>query len=415
MKASVSLALKASVIIVGAGPCGLLLAVLLSKQGVQVQVLEASTELDDQPRACHYSAPAKYELQRAGVLDKIAAEGFFPRSVCWRKKDGSRIVGLNNEIEPESSVHRMVALELGRVVRILYDAAIELENTKVLMGYKVTGIGQDDLSAWVEVTMPSGQSDRFSADYIIGCDGANSQIRRSLFGDWVFPGSTWEQQIIATNVYYDFARFGYEDSNFIVHPQDWYMAAKISKDNLWRVTYGDVPGLTNEEYVERLPARYRDILPGQPEPSAYKVTNVGPYKMHQRLAKSLRVGRFLLAGDAAHLCNPFGGLGLTGGIADVGALYDALIGIHRGVADDQILSEYSEARSATYREFVDPLSTANFRRLWEEDPETTIAEDEFFQMAREAQTDPGAAKKMTEGFMQLRSDLTRFYKTEAKA
>jgi 2-polyprenyl-6-methoxyphenol hydroxylase-like FAD-dependent oxidoreductase len=58
----------------------------------------------------------------------------------------------------------------------LYDAAVEQENTTVLMGHKVTGIGQDDLSAWVEVTMPSGQSDWFSADYIIGCDGANSQI-----------------------------------------------------------------------------------------------------------------------------------------------------------------------------------------------------------------------------------------------
>lgn len=105
-------------------------------------------------------------------------------------------------------------------------------------------------------------------------------------------------------MYYDFAKFGYEDSNFIVHPQDWYMAAKISKDNLWRVTYGDVPGLTKEQYVERLPARYEKILPGNPKPSVYKVTNVGPYKMHQRLARSLRVGRFLLAGDAAHLCNP---------------------------------------------------------------------------------------------------------------
>ncbi|OJJ53622.1 hypothetical protein ASPSYDRAFT_36553 [Aspergillus sydowii CBS 593.65] len=403
------------VIIVGAGPCGLLLAALLSKQGVQVEVLEASAELDDQPRACHYSAPAKYELERAGVLGRISEEGFFPRSVCWRKKDGSRIVGLNNEMEPEDSLHRMVALELGRVVQILYDSAIDQENAKVLMGHTVTSIGQDDSSAWVEVMVPSGESSRFSADYIIGCDGANSQIRRSLFGNWEFPGSSWEQQIIASNVYYDFDKYGYDDSNFIVHPQDWHMAARISKNNLWRVTYGDVPGLTKEQYVERLPARYKEILPGQPEPSAYKVTNVGPYRMHQRLAKSLRVGRFLLAGDAAHLCNPFGGLGLTGGIADVGALYDALIGIHKGVADEQILTQYSEDRSNKYRTLVDPLSTANFRRLWEKDPETTIAEDEFFQMAREAEADPGAAKKMLEGLMQLRSDISQFYNAEVKA
>jgi 2-polyprenyl-6-methoxyphenol hydroxylase-like FAD-dependent oxidoreductase len=188
------------VIVVGAGPCGLLLAVLLAKQGVQVQVLEASAKLDDQPRACHYSAPSKFELQRAGVLGKISEEGFFPRSVCWRKKDGSRIVGLNNETEPESSLHRMVALELGRVIQILYDAAIEQESTEVLLGHRVTSIGQDDLSAWVEVTLSSGQSAHFNADYIIGCDGANGEIRRSLFGDLEFPGWTWEQQIIATNV-----------------------------------------------------------------------------------------------------------------------------------------------------------------------------------------------------------------------
>lgn len=66
------------------------------------------------------------------------------------------------------------------------------------------------------------------------------------------------------------------------------------------------------------------------------------------------------------------------------------------MADEQILTQYSEDRSNKYRTLVDPLSTANFRRLWEKDPETTIAEDEFFQMAREAEADPGAAKKMLE-------------------
>jgi 2-polyprenyl-6-methoxyphenol hydroxylase-like FAD-dependent oxidoreductase len=82
------------------------------------------------------------------------------------------------------------------------------------------------------------------------------------------------------------------------------MAAKITNDGLWRVTYGDIPGLAKEEYEKRLPMRYKQMLPGAPEPSEYRIENIGPYKMHQRLAKKLRVGRFLLAADAAHLCNP---------------------------------------------------------------------------------------------------------------
>ena len=82
------------------------------------------------------------------------------------------------------------------------------------------------------------------------------------------------------------------------------MAAKISTDGLWRLTYGEVPGLTVEEYTERLPSRVREMIPHIRDASAIRIANVGPYRMHQRLATSMRSGRFLLAGDAAHLCNP---------------------------------------------------------------------------------------------------------------
>ncbi|KAM5370221.1 hypothetical protein ACJZ2D_008624 [Fusarium nematophilum] len=385
------------VIIVGAGPCGLLLALLLRQQGIRVQVLEASDKLDDQPRACHYSAPAKFELSRAGVLEKIAAEGFHAADVAWRRKDGSVIVQMDHSSEPPSSLHRIVVLNLGRVIQILYDQAVAQDGIEVLMEYKVTGaIGQSNDQAWVDVVIPTGETKRFEADYIIGCDGANSQVRRALFGDLEFPGWSWDEQIIATNVYYPFEKFGYGDASFIVDQNDWYMAAKISKDGMWRVTYGDTPGLTKDEYEKRLPMRYKEMLPGAPDPGDYTVTNVGPYKMHQRLAKSLRVGRFLLAGDAGHLCNPFGGLGLTGGIADVGCLADALSGIYSGRADDSILDEYSRIRSEKYRTIVDPMSTANFKRLWAKDPETTIAEDEFFQLVRKAAEDEGLKKELRE-------------------
>lgn len=82
------------------------------------------------------------------------------------------------------------------------------------------------------------------------------------------------------------------------------MAAKISNDGLWRVTYGESTGLTNEQLRERQPQKFKEMLPGHPDPSEYRLVNFSPYKIHQRLAKSMRVGRFLLAADAAHLCNP---------------------------------------------------------------------------------------------------------------
>ncbi|SCO31867.1 related to monooxygenase [Fusarium fujikuroi] len=402
-----------AVIIVGAGPSGLILSILLQKRGITSQILEVAEQLDAQPRACHYGGPGKYELERAGVLDKIQAEGFHPGGVTWRYKDGRAVVGIDQKSIPKSSVHRMVVLPLGRVCEILYDEAISA-GVGVLFKHRVLPqIGQTDDKAWVDVDA-DGDVKRFEADYIVGCDGGNSQIRRSLFGDLEFPGWTWNQQIIASNAYYPFEKFGYDDSNFIVHPTDWYMAAKITNDGLWRVTYGDIPGLTKEDYEKRLPMRYKQMLPGTPEPSEYKIENIGPYKMHQRLAKKLRVGRFLLAADAAHLCNPFGGLGLVGGIADVGCLCDALDGLNKGLTDDSILDEYSRVRREKYENIVDPMSTANFKRLWEKEPEETFAKDEFFKRIEKANKDENLMNQLREASMSLAHDITQNFRKPVK-
>src|SRR5689334_9123685 len=78
------------------------------------------------------------------------------------------------------------------------------------------------------------------------------------------------------------------------------MAAKITKDGLYRVTYGELPGLTAEELRQRQPEKFRTMLPGHPSPEDYKIVNFSPYRIHQRLAPSMRVGRFCLAADAAH-------------------------------------------------------------------------------------------------------------------
>lgn len=78
------------------------------------------------------------------------------------------------------------------------------------------------------------------------------------------------------------------------------MAAKITKDGLWRVTYGELPGLTYEELKERQPMKFKTMLPGHPDPEDYEMVNFSPYRVHQRIARKMRMGRVLLAADAAH-------------------------------------------------------------------------------------------------------------------
>jgi 2-polyprenyl-6-methoxyphenol hydroxylase-like FAD-dependent oxidoreductase len=193
------------VIIVGAGPSGLLLGILLSKQGIQVDLLEQTATLDDQPRAAHYASPAAYELDRAGVLDDVKARGFHPHGVAWRKIDGTFIAGARNTALPRDYRYAMVCLPLDRLGLLLYEHIQRYYPTAtVRWAHRVVKLGQDDEKAWVEVQTPGEEEDsqmqRFEADYVIGCDGASSAVRRELFGP-EYPGETLNAQIIATNVY----------------------------------------------------------------------------------------------------------------------------------------------------------------------------------------------------------------------
>jgi 2-polyprenyl-6-methoxyphenol hydroxylase-like FAD-dependent oxidoreductase len=145
---------------------------------------------------------AAVELDRAGVLDEIQEAGFFPSGVCWRTKEGTVIGGIRNTNGvPEEYRYRMVCLPLGQVIQLMHRHLKQYPTVEIKMEHRVVGVGQDDTNAWVYVgENPSSESFKLEADYVVGCDGANSQVRRALFGDWNFPGWSWDKQIVATNV-----------------------------------------------------------------------------------------------------------------------------------------------------------------------------------------------------------------------
>ncbi|KAI8713587.1 FAD-binding-3 domain-containing protein [Fusarium sp. LHS14.1] len=400
---------RTQVLIVGAGPAGQLLGLMLAKQGISVTIVEQAEKLDDRPRATHYGPPAMKILNSAGVGDEVRSKGFIVDTVAWRGLDGSYIAGISHETQKDSA-DRMVALPLSQLAEVLYEYAKALPKIKYLFNRKVVDIGQDESKAWVDtVNQVNDKQSRLEADFVVGCDGANSIVRRSLFGDWKFPGRTWDEQIVATNVYYDFEKFGFCDSNFIIDPEHWYMAAKITKDGMWRVTYGETSGLSHDELKERQPEKFQTMLPGHPDPSQYKLASISPYKVHQRLAEKLRVGRFILAADAAHLCNPFGGLGLTGGIVDVAGVYECLVGIYTDRADQSILDIYSDIRRKKYQEIVDPISSSNLRRMFSVHPDKVLETDEFLQMCKKAANDPILASELLQSAHLLNYDFTQHY------
>ncbi|KAL6709798.1 hypothetical protein ACN47E_000583 [Coniothyrium glycines] len=398
-------------VIVGAGPSGLLLGALLAKNlKIKVTILDAETKIDDNPRAAHFAPSAVFDFHRAGIIDDVRAVGLSPRGICWRLQDTTFLAGMGRE--PEDSKYSMTVLPLDRLGPIIVKHFLSYPNTEVLWGHKLVDVQQDATGATAVVETTRGDKKKITGDYLIGADGASSGVRTALFGK-DYPGETLKQQIVATNVYLPFDElYDYWDSNFIVHPTDWYMAAKITNDGLWRVTYGDSENLSRDELVKRQPLRFQQILPGHPKPHEYKLISMSPYKLQQRCAPSFRVGKILLVADAAHLCNPFGGMGLTGGIADVGSLYDCFLGIHQDELDESILDKYSEVRIKIWREMIDPVSRENFHRLW--DPKCKEKREQFFKICEKAQDDPVWGKSVAEATYQIRHDFTQYFKSKQR-
>ncbi len=97
------------------------------------------------------------------------------------------------------------------------------------------------------------------APWIVGTDGATSVIRRR--NGLSYDGMTWDKQIVATNVFFPFdKKFGWTDSNFIIDREHWYMAAKISNDGLWRVSYGEINGLTDQQLIDRQTLKFEKMV-----------------------------------------------------------------------------------------------------------------------------------------------------------
>ncbi|KAL3417300.1 FAD binding domain-containing protein [Phlyctema vagabunda] len=396
------------ILVIGAGPSGLLLCLLLARAGIQVTLLDSESTIDARPRAAHYAPSAIRVLARAGVLDDVRRAGLIPKHMTWRNIDGTPVTSIYDVAQPENP-DALTVLPLNLLGEILLVHAERDELIDVRWQSRVASVAQDGTQAWAVLKADDGTETRVAADYICGCDGANSQVRRTLFGDKNFPGKTWDAQIVATNVYYPFENFGYDDINFIMHPRDYYMAAKITTDGLWRVSYGEDSQLTAEEVRANQPIKFERMLPGHPKPTDYKLLSVGPYRIHQRCADRFRVGRICLAADAAHLCNPFGGMGLTGGIVDVGGLAECFEGIVSGRADDSILDKYDEVRRRIYHDLIDTISSSNFLRVSATDPDTAVEKDEFLALVNKAKDDPQTKRRLNESVYDICYDFTQHY------
>jgi 3-(3-hydroxy-phenyl)propionate hydroxylase/6-hydroxy-3-succinoylpyridine 3-monooxygenase len=347
------------VLVVGAGPVGVLNALGLARTGLSVTLIDAEQAIGDAPRAMVYHWSVLEGIERLGLLEAAKQVGFTKQDYDWYVyATGEKIhlsVGVLDGLVPHPyNLH----MGQNRLAGIALDELGKFDNASVRFGTRVTGLAQDDEGVTVSVTSADGAED-LRASYVIGADGAGSPVRKSQ--GLTFDGFTWPEVFVATNVRYDFEKYGYARSTLQIDPTYGAIIAKIDNTGLWRVTYAEHPDTPVEQMGDRIPQWYEKLLPGT---EGYELDAYRPYRMHQRAASSMRAGRVLLAGDAAHATNPTGGLGLTSGLFDTFVLYDAVAAVVKGTADDSVLDRYAEERRRTFLEIASPRASANKRLLY---------------------------------------------------
>lgn len=373
------------VVIVGAGPVGFLTALGLARKGIQVTLLEAGDGIKESPRAAVYFPTTVKVLDRLGVLDDALAIGLKNLFFSFRVLETGEVVTVDTTTSMPPDELYPYNLHFGQhiLAQIVMDHLARLPQAQVRFNHAVAGLEQDCSGVTLSVDAPAGRQ-QVKADWVVGTDGASSTVRHLL--GLAFEGHTWPDRFVATNVRYPFDDYGYAPANMVADPVNWAVVARLGRENLWRVTYGEDASLPEDEVMRRIPGHYQAIMPSNDEP--YEIVAASPYRVHERCAPTFRVGRVLLAGDAAHVCNPCGGMGLTSGVIDARAVAQVLTAVILGKADETVLDFYSNERRRVYQEVTSPIATEFKRRLCETDPERRRDDVRIF---REIVENPKAA------------------------
>ena len=354
------------VLIAGAGPVGLVSALTLAIAGVQVTVFERALSAPEDLRASTFHPPTLDMLARFGISDDLLPQGLVARYTQQRDRQEGLIAEFDMSLLAGLTNHPYrLQCEQWKLNKLLLDRLAKFPHATVLSGAALQSVEQNADSVDVKVDV-NGDVQTFKGDYLIGADGAWSSVRQSLGIE--FEGFTYPERFLVVSTEFEFAdhfpKLSYV--NYVSDPQEWCVLLRVP--TLWRVLFpthveeSDEAVLTDKSIQSRL----QNLLP---QAVPYKTVHRTLYKVHQRVAKEFRRGRVLLAGDAAHINNPLGGMGMNGGVHDAFNLSDKLVDILVNGADEAQLDRYERQRRSVAIEYINANTARNKKNIEERNPE----------------------------------------------
>jgi 3-(3-hydroxy-phenyl)propionate hydroxylase len=352
------------VIVVGAGPVGLTTALALVRRGIPTVLVASEPELVMELRGSTFHPPTLDLLDEFGVVPRMISVGLKAPTWQFRDRETGPVATFDLSILAEETNHPYrVQCEQWKLMRFLEEALDSLPGADVRFGHEVIGVTQNNDHVTVTARVLSEEIN-ITGRYVIAADGAHSAVRRSLGVE--FEGFTYPESFLIAST-----DFRFEDAltdiayvNYIADPHEWLVLLRVP--SLWRVLVpapedSDRAALLSDETLQQVLQR---VVP-RAEP--YHIAHRSVYHVHQKVAKSFRQGRVLLAGDAAHINNPLGGMGMNGGIQDAFNLADKMQRIWTG-GGDHVFDRYDRQRRTVAVEAVQAQTHRNRQIISERDP-----------------------------------------------
>lgn len=378
------------VLIVGAGPVGLVAAVSLRQQGIECRVVEKAAKRTNQSRAAIIHARTLELLESLGLAGMFLAEGVKVHGASIHTTEGSRIAHFQIDHLPthypyflglnQSETERLLTEELSRL-------NLEIDREVELMGFT-----QSDAGVEAELRHADGTVERATASYLLGCDGSKSATRHQL--GLALEGETLDDQWLTADVRIDWDHPRDEAIAFL-SPEGFMFVAAMDRDR-WRVV-ANVTGLQFDpnrmptiETVEEICNRRLGI-----KARFYDPVWISPFGVNTRMVPRMRVGRVFLLGDAAHVHSPVGGQGMNTGMQDAFNLAWKVALAVKGIAGEVLLDSYNDERHANAKRLLSFVGPAT-KMVNLHNPLTIAGRNMLMRMASLMGAGSMIAKRMSE-------------------
>jgi 3-(3-hydroxy-phenyl)propionate hydroxylase len=358
---------QAEVVVVGAGPVGLTLAMRLGLKGVRVLLVEANQTIEQDLRASTFHPPTLDLFDEQGITAELISAGLIAPTWQVRNHPAHEYAEFDLSILKDHTAHPYrLQCEQWRLSEFLKNfIETHLHTVKIVMGMRVEGLTQSPNGVLVNTQRHDGVAETWSCQYLVGCDGAKSVVRKNMALE--FEGQTFPETTILAATDFPFQNYLPHLSfiNYCWSPEGTFSLLRLK--HLWRVSLYPSLNESIDEAIQEKSVRSKLSLIA-PECEHANILEVRPYRIHQRVVNQYVVGRLILAGDAAHINSPSGGMGMNGGVHDAFNLGDKLARVLAGESRE-LLDLYERQRRPIAIKHVIEQSAKNRARMQEKDVE----------------------------------------------